>query len=367
MSTTEPSKMQTRQLLIVFHTPAFLGDANQSGHWRTPPFKAQLRQWWRVAYAAQQGFAVNIREMRELEGALFGHAWLKNDTFERDSQQVKTAARKSLVRIRLSQWSEGKERSWSSPDTSVEHPNVHHRDGRRKPIGAQLYMGYGPLIFENGTALKANAAIQATEQAELDIAFPAEHASTVEHALQLMHLYGAVGGRSRNGWGSYSLQPANGLAAPPANPTPSQPLATCLRMDWPYALGADQQGLLAWQTKPHKDWSALMKTLAETKIGMRTLFGFNSGKSAVPEDRHWLSYPVTNHSVTSWGNNDRLPNQLRFKVRPTADGQLVGVIFHMPHLPPTNFKPDPKTLERIWQRVHSHLDQIRPALPRITA
>ena len=40
--------MQQRQLHIQFHTPAFLGDANQSGRWRTPPFKAQLRQWWPV-------------------------------------------------------------------------------------------------------------------------------------------------------------------------------------------------------------------------------------------------------------------------------------------------------------------------------
>ncbi len=36
---------------VRFLTPAFLGDAEQNGRWRTPPFKAQLRQWWRVAYA----------------------------------------------------------------------------------------------------------------------------------------------------------------------------------------------------------------------------------------------------------------------------------------------------------------------------
>lgn len=40
--------MQTRQLHIQFQTPAFLGDAEQSGRWRTPPFKAQLRQGLRV-------------------------------------------------------------------------------------------------------------------------------------------------------------------------------------------------------------------------------------------------------------------------------------------------------------------------------
>lgn len=29
-----------------FQTPAFLGNAQQQGPWRTPPFKALLRQWW---------------------------------------------------------------------------------------------------------------------------------------------------------------------------------------------------------------------------------------------------------------------------------------------------------------------------------
>ncbi len=84
---------------------------------------------------------------------------------------------------------------------------------------------------------------------------------------------------------------------------------------------------------------------------------FTTGKTQNPEDRHWLSYPVTNHTVTSWGNNARLPNSLRFKVRPMADGQLVGVVFHIPHKPPAEFGSSPQTLERIWRQVHSHLDQ----------
>ncbi|WP_297727926.1 RAMP superfamily CRISPR-associated protein [Limnohabitans sp. Rim8] len=355
--------MQTRQLQIQFHTPAFLGDANQSGRWRTPPFKAQLRQWWRVAYAVQQQFAVNVREMREVEGRLFGHAWLESD---KDDQDNKVAARRSQVRIRLSQWSEGNESPWSSQDAQVQHPNVHDRDGRQKPVGAQLYMGFGPLIFERGTALKANAAIQAKEEAELAIAFPDDQAPLLDHALQLMDDYGTAGGRSRNGWGSYSLHRTDGQAIA-VNATPSQLLAKCLREDWPHALGADSQGLLAWQTMPHKDWAGLMKTLAQTKIAMRTQFDFNSGKNAsVPEDRHWLSYPVTNHSVASWGNNARLPNQLRFKVRPTVEGQLVGVIFHIPHQPPKEFGSNIQTLERIWRQVHSHLDQTA-TLKRLTA
>jgi CRISPR-associated protein Cmr1 len=114
------------------------------------------------------------------------------------------------------------------------------------------------------------------------------------------------------------------------------------------------------------DWKAVMKRLAEIKIGLRTQFGFTTGKNALrPEDRHWLAYPVTNHSVQPWGNNARLPNTLRFKVRPTADGQLIGVIFHVPHKPPGDFRPDATTLERIWTQVHAYLDTPAQSLKRI--
>jgi CRISPR-associated protein Cmr1 len=345
--------MKTRQFKLQFHTPAFLGDATQSARWRTPPFKAQLRQWWRVAYAAQQQFAVNVGEMRDIEGRLFGHAWLEDDF---DEQGKKVAARKSLVRIRLSRWDEGKELQWPSNDSQIPHPNVHDRDGKQKPVGAQLYMGFGPLIFDKGTALKFHAAIQAGELAQLSVAYPDSESPSIEHAFELMSLFGTAGGRSRNGWGSYSLSSMGGESMP-SHVLPTQTLEKCLRADWPHAVGTDIQSPLLWQTQPHKDWASLMKTLAQIKIALRTQFVLTTGKTQNPEDRHWLSYPVTNHPVTSWGNNARLPNQLRFKVRPKGFDQLVGVIFHMPHLPPTEFRPVAKDLERIWLRVHNHLDQ----------
>lgn len=353
--------MQAHTFQLQFHTPAFLGDAHQSGRWRTPPFKAQLRQWWRVAYAAQQQFAVNVREMRDIEGHLFGHAWLEND---QDKDNNKVAARKSLVRIRLSRWDEGQLKSWPSAN-KVNHPEV-------GMVDSNLYMGYGPVLLPRGSrepTLKSNAAIQAKEEAQLSIAFPDEHAITLGHALQLMHLYGTVGGRSRNGWGSYSLQRIDGVDTP-TSPAPTQALAKCLGVDWPHALGADSQGALVWQTLPHKDWAGLMRTLAEIKIKLRTQAAFkfpHAQPDGQVHDRHWLSYPITRHDVNDWKRkNLRLPNQLRFKVRPNTDGQLVGVVFHMPHKPPAEFGSSPQTLERIWRQVHTHLDQTA-TLKRITA
>ena len=111
-----------------------------------------------------------------------------------------------------------------------------------------------------------------------------------------------------------------------------------------------------------------MRRLAELKIGLRTQFVFRSGKNAErPEDRHWLSYPVTNHSVRDWGQNARLPNSLRFKVRTDPDGRLRGVLFHVPCLPPPQFNPDRAAVESVWRRVHEFLDHPVQGLQRIPA
>jgi CRISPR-associated protein Cmr1 len=359
--------MKQLDYLVRFTTPAFLGNAEQSGQWRTPPFKALLRQWWRVAYAAEHRFSVRVDEMRHEEGLLFGHAWLENDIFERDGRQVKTAARKSLVRLRLDRWDGGKQTSWQALPT-VEHREV------KFAVGSDLYLGYGPLTLPKGAktpTLKANAAIQAGESATLSLAVPEEHAARIERALWLMNRYGTLGGRSRNGWGSFALTPpAPGKESGERETLPLRPWRDCLDRDWPHAIGVDDQGPLAWQTEAFDDWKLAMRRLAEIKIGLRTQFIFTSGKDApAPEARHWLSYPVTHHSVKPWGNNARLPNSLRLKVCPAVNDprQVVGVIFHVPCLPPPAFNPNRTEIERVWQQVHAFLDAPAQKLTRIPA
>ena len=57
----ERTPMETRRYTLRFLTPAFLGGADQSGQWRTPPIKHLLRERWRVAWAAQNGPAQRPR------------------------------------------------------------------------------------------------------------------------------------------------------------------------------------------------------------------------------------------------------------------------------------------------------------------
>ena len=347
--------MHIRNLHLTFLSPAFLGNAKQTSQWRTPPIKALLRQWWRVGVAHELSF--NVDRLRQREGALFGVA--------ADGAE----STQSKVRIRLSHWDEGKLKDWASLGT-VKHPEV------SSPVGSDLYLGYGPLPFAKGkgVAFKNNAAIQAGDSATFKLAFPDQYAPEITTALWLMDRYGSLGGRSRNGWGSLTLEPEAGTPALAGalDERLTLPWQDALRHDWPQALGTDGKGALIWQTRAFDDWKKLMQELARVKIGLRTQphFRFHSGKDApTPEARHWLSYPVTHHSVKPWGNNARLPNSLRFKVRPAPGNpkQCVGVIFHMPCLPPAAFRPDRHAITSVWQQVHAFLDKPDQKLTRISA
>ena len=197
--------MKQLEYTVRFDTPAFLGNAEQQGQWRTPPFKALIRQWWRVAYAEDHRYPQSTVAMRREEGLLFGYAWLESD---HDDQGRAVAALKSAVRIRLDNWGIGKLKTWDG----LEQGAVHHPETERTgyKVGPHAYLGFGPLDGRGGTRLspKANAAIQAGESATLAIAVPDEEAPRIERALWLMDRYATAGGRSRNGWGSFALLPS---------------------------------------------------------------------------------------------------------------------------------------------------------------
>ncbi len=362
--------MRKLEYEVRFVTPAFLGNADQNGQWRTPPFKALLRQWWRVAYAADHGFNVNVADMRREEGQLFGHAWLDDD---RDQHGHKVAARKSLVRIRLDCWAHGELRSWQGLEQrSVVHPEVQRTQYQ---VGPHAYLGYGPLDGRGNTQLdkKRNAAIQAGDSAKLSLVTPEEQSPLIQQALWLMDRYGTLGGRSRNGWGSLSLKPLGSTAALIRRP-PLRSWRDALEpsMDWPHALGQDAKGALIWQTESFDDWKALMRELAIVKIGLRTQFVFPAAQPPHPnvEPRHWLSYPITTHTTRAWKREARLPNSLRFKVRPDAAEQrkLRGTIFHAPCSPPQEFAPNLPAIDRVWAQVHALMDELtKPAGSRTYA
>jgi len=352
--------MQKRSYTLSLATPAFLGGALQSAEWRTPPLKALLREWWRVAVAPNPEVGYSCGKLKQRETALFGTA----------ADDSSGANRQSSIRLSLAHWHDGKLTDWSQAnpaskgrpgeDPRIRHPEVQFGNGM---IGSQLYLGYGPLILEKGKPapkLKSGAALQADETNALSVAFPSTDETDLTRALTLIHWFGTIGGRSRNGWGSLLLKPASNspalqtLSSDALQATGAlRALADCLQCDWPHAVGTDRKGPLVWQSSLFDDWRSAMRFLAERKIGFRTALRFTDGKNvSAPEPRHLLAYPVTNHSVRPWGN-ERIANTLRFKLHAEA-GKLRAVIYHTPCQPTLPYRGI--DLLDTWQQVHRHLD-----------
>ena len=389
MSDSQTSRMVKQSYTVRFTTPAFLGDAEQNGAWRTPPFKALLRQWWRVAVA--KDYSYDHTQLREAEGRLFGNAWIEGDF------------RQSQIKLRLSRWEQGQLKQWPPNDPRITHPEVKNRNtGRLQPVGAQLYMGYGPLIYsQGGTALKANTAIQEGDSADLNLLFPKE-ATALEKLPQLIHWFGTVGGRSRNGWGSFILE-SNGLKGLDALNQSSailkelaKPLNECLNKDWPNAFGkSSDERLLIWKSRnPKKTWRETIVELAEIKIAFRTqlplVFSINKDADIPRIDyRHLLGYPVTHHGAEGWCDKDqrngqlktdrhgylkqstRLANQLRFKVTKTSQG-YIGLAYHLPCGIPSELLNALTAADRtwiveqqlgVWQSVHAVIDKQMQRIP----
>lgn len=351
--------IQQKCLQLRLHSPAFLGDAHQSGVWRTPPIKALLREWWRVAAAPAVGY--DHRTLRESEGLLFGNAWLEPD------HAGHSRVCKSDVRIALGHWDEGKMRAWETQDPQVRHSEVRDREGKSRPVGSHLYLGYGPLTFSKGTKIKANAALQEGEINSLDIAWPNEDTVELTHTLQLIDWFGTLGGRSRNGWGSLSLAQEPLTVDHPHLTGVLRELKACLKLDWPHTIGSDNRGALIWESVSTFDnWQSAMKFLAATKIGFRTSLKFEGGEPhRQPQDRHVLAYPVTHHKVSGWGNEARLANQIRFKLVPAASNKLKARIYHTPHKSPLAIG----TIDElgVWQHIHRWLDDPQNRLKRLGA
>lgn len=348
---------------VQFNCPAFLGDAEQQSAWRTPPFKALLQHWWRVAVAKQYGY--DWQKIREVEGRLFGHAWLDNGSW----------AMRSRVRMKLSSSPLGslEKDKWTFDAKKLEHKEV------KIPVGADLYMGFGPLLYSKvskKTELKQRA-INATEQNQLTLIYPEEADEALAYALQLIHWFGALGGRSRNAWGSVELAAAFVGATPSSRQTPlrdhdvllngkadltrfQRPLNDCLIQEWPHAIGTDEKGVLIWKTEACASWMGVMRKLAEVKIGYRTSLSVTKPF----DERQVLALPVTHHTPKEL-KNDRLAGQMRSKII-KQDGKYTGLVFHLPCKIPSEVAgklrhPDAQKLianqEAIWRKVHQHLDK----------
>lgn len=327
----EPTKVTVR-----FLTPAFLGNAQQHGQWRTPPFKAELRQWWRVVQGSR---GRDVVTMRAQEDELFGSA-------------AGDSGRQSMVRLRLDKWELGKLGTWGKLASQTVSVGKH-------AVASGLYLGYGPLEYSKevkGPVLKNKApALDAGATAQLRFAVAPhrntskdirQHRTDLRQALGLMHRFGTVGGRSRNAWGSYELNAVEDIALE------NYLLDWHRALDdaWVRGLGHDDKGPLLWHTRECRDWEGAIALLAQIRANANRAGGL----------RALLSYPVTKQDHPGWSGQDRLPSNLRLKVVRAAGGRMRGQIAHFPCRPNDELQDKGRVrkdqLVDVWQRVHAQLD-----------
>ena len=362
---------------VSFNTPAFLGNAEQQAQWRTPPFKALLRQWWRVVKAPDVGY--DHHKLLQLENVLFGSA---GD----ESGGGREKSGRSKVQLRLSAWNVGT--LVDRPGLQrVDHPETKTRDGRAIRPDADVYLGFGPITLDG----MRNAIAPGGSTLTLKLRCQEAESNDIQKAMQLAAWFGSVGSRARNGWGSLHIEGESVLGLEglcDSNLAEQAPLRSLnaalsdrIAADWPHALGLCTDGRPSiWRVVAGRDaaqgkylgfsdWKKVLEKLAALKIGFRTQFKFNAGgPHQQVEDRHVLAYPVTNHGLAGL-NNARLASQARFKVAKNKDGQYFGLITHLPCAMPTaffdrsNVRP-PEIIHQIavWQQVHDFLNQQPPSL-----
>lgn len=344
----------SKEYTVRFTVPAFLGDAGQGAAWRTPPFKALLRQWWRVAAAPDYGF--DHQKLREAEGRLFGHAWLRHGNDHWSMQ--------SKLRIRLNNASKERVNNWPPENQPFLHLEAKHSPS------ADLYLGFGPIQTRN----RVRSALPRDAQANLRLAMASsvtdQDVQQLRSTMQLIHWFGAIGSRSRNAWGSIYLDDETIKQLSPDQDLSvfARPLRECLQLEWPHAIGRDGQGqLLIWTTRAISSWQTTVKDLAQIKAELLRSLPKQKG---VLSERHILNYPVTNAEMAKskferiWPKEARYASQLRLKIFPDEDG-FRGMFFHLPCGLANHFvKKVPKNSQAwlkenelpVWQKVHRFLD-----------
>ncbi|MBN1141869.1 MAG: hypothetical protein JXB25_08785 [Deltaproteobacteria bacterium] len=362
--------MEKMEIPVRFLTPAFLGDAEQKGAWRSPPFKALLRQWWRVAVA--QAYGYNYEKLREAEGLLFGHAWLKSGG--------NAWASKSQLRIKLNNWDPGSLINNHWPRKEFDQV-ITSKDGKNK-VDAEIYLGFGPII---PPSKKLNIPLKTLKNSPAigpDVAnimtliwdsLPDAQKISINDALVLCNWFGTVGSRGRNGWGSLCLTtdvfPSSPKMGHPSLSKVLREWKECMKEEWPHAIGKDKSGPLIWFTEPLQDWKKVIGRLAVIKVDVRrTAKRFRFSGLGQIGGIHLLGYPAGKDwelkEFKSLQTEPRLASQLRFKA--VQDGEMLrGMVFHLPAcFPDSLFKklapPQQKWLKEheleIWAAVHRTLD-----------
>ncbi len=340
-------KRERIQLDCEIITPMFLGNANQEAELRAAPFKGLLRYWWRVANGLRHETASAL--LRE-ENRIFGSA----DANSGGKSQVTVEVKGHPLHFAQETFPAGQK---------IQHPEVRNKFGNVVSIDRFLYLGYGPIIKSGQLKKEGEGAFQPGQCFTVIISGREQILEQMKHPIHCFQQFGAIGSRSRNGWGSFFLESDNLQPVSDAMlfKNIGSDWLTCFSKDYPHCLGTDNGKTLLWRSKQvHSNWEEVMNELAGIYLMTRLEQKFQEGGPHLkPQNRHILGYPAgRKHSVKNWGHAGRHGSALRLLVRKEADGYR-GYFLHLPHLFSKEMWPGDKERQiNIWKQVHAKLDQL---------
>jgi CRISPR-associated protein Cmr1 len=347
--TAAHAPMRVLRLKLRFLTPAFLGDAEKNGRWRTPPFKHLVREWWRVAYAAETNFHVDVKQMRREEALLFGHAWLEDDYFVKEGRRQRTTGRKGRLRLLLRSatlksdaiWGVGTQRGVQPLSTGIE----------------TSYAWFG--LIKRGGGLPDRTALKPGGEEgcrELYLVYPDEPAinARIREVVRLITTFGLVGSRSRGGWGALHIEGSEPLNGPEVAKY-TRPFDKCLKDDWAMSLARDTKGPVVWSSKKtaFSSWHEVMGEISKLRRDVRHALKNTQGKDFRP--------------ALGFAGAGRMPSPLRWKVFLAGTDQLGFRVFALPHRLPdeSGKRMELDDLAKAWEQICRALDSSN-ALKRVS-
>lgn len=322
---------KTHDITLEVLTPMFLGGAHQDAEIRPGAIKSIIRYWWRVAMGN-----IPLEELHHQEKKLWGGVHNGNAC----RSLVELAMQADIKAITL--------------DSMLGKKTTKHPEAPTHPLSLIGYLaGMGHFNYKKGFLKKA---FVPGNTLKLTISYPAEYHEIMEKTLYLFNKFGALGARSRNGFGSFATDSFNDTCH-----IKSDDIGSILgrqKQPYPHTLGHDDRGLLLWKSaKGFDNYKEAMEYLGQIYLDLRVSKHFKYEQKV--GNRHLLGYPIMHHDVKSWGGpGGRMPSQLHWTIRKNNDKKLNIQVLHLPHAldKERQWFAELEPVEKIWGYVYDFLD-----------
>ena len=265
---------------VEFITPCFLGGADGNAEIRVAPFKNLIRRWWRIANGH-----LSSEELWKKESELFGSTQKNPDIVEanrskKSSEKQLEIFGKSKVDLKIT------ERKFNISNSKIDLGNFDTEFGS---MSLGKYLGYGAVGSKNY--------IEPSSKICFTITCLKENQQELINSIFLIHLFGTIGSRSHNGWGSLSINPLNFKFSPDVvfeKFTDWNKVIKDLK-NFPHLIGKDEKGVLCWKTSNYRNWTEAFSEIGNIYINLvssiknncydlncRKLLGFATGKERMP-------------------------------------------------------------------------------------